>query len=130
MGVKLLDPKTAPKSYWPTLSRFSNNEKTPIIPPVLVEGRLISDFKKKAELFNSRFGAQCTVVNNTSGLVDLQLRNCHGLNDFTISEEDIFATMKNLNLSKAHGWDNISIRMIQLCGKSMAFLLKLPFWGD
>lgn len=102
MGVKLLDPKTAPKSYWPTLSRFSNNEKTLIIPPVLVEGRLISDFKKKAELFNSHFDAQCTVVNNTSGLVDLQLRNCHRLNDFTINEEDIFAIIGNLNPNEAY----------------------------
>ena len=129
MGVKLLYPKAAPKLYWPTLSRFSNNKKTPIIPPVFVEDRLIFDFKKKAELFNFHFGAQCTVVNNTSGLADLQLRYYHWLNNFTI-EEDIFATMKNLNPSKVHGWDNISIRMIQLCGKSIAFLLKLPFWGD
>ena len=35
--------------------------------------------------------------------------------------------MKNLNLGKAHGWDNISIRMIKLCGKSIALPLSLIF---
>ena len=29
--------------------------------------------------------------------------------------------------NKAHGCDNISIRMIKLCGKSIAFPLKLKF---
>ena len=29
--------------------------------------------------------------------------------------------------NKAHGWDDISIRMTNLCGKSIAFLLKLLF---
>ena len=28
--------------------------------------------------------------------------------------------IKNLNASKAHGWDKISIRMIKLCGKTIA----------
>ena len=28
---------------------------------------------------------------------------------------------------KAHGWDDISIRMMQLCGKSIVLLLKLLF---
>ena len=39
------------------------------------------------------------------------------LNSFTINENDIFLIIKNLNADKAHSWDNISIRMIQLCGK-------------
>ena len=35
--------------------------------------------------------------------------------------------MKNLNPNKAHGWDNVSIHMIQLCGKSIAKPLKYLF---
>ena len=35
--------------------------------------------------------------------------------------------MKHLNVNKAHGWDDISIRMIQACGKSIALPLKLLF---
>ena len=35
--------------------------------------------------------------------------------------------MKNLNLNKAHGWDNVSIHMMQLCGKSIGKPLKYLF---
>ena len=30
-------------------------------------------------------------------------------------------------MDKAHGWDNISIRMVKLCGKSIALPLRLIF---
>ena len=35
--------------------------------------------------------------------------------------------IKNLNPNKSHGWDNISIRMIKLWGKSIVYPLKLIF---
>ena len=35
--------------------------------------------------------------------------------------------MKNLNTNKAHGWDNVSIRMIKLCGRSIVKPLKYLF---
>ena len=34
----------------------------PAIPPILADGKLVSDFKIKSELFNSHFAAQCTPV--------------------------------------------------------------------
>ena len=36
-----------------------------------------------------------------------------------IKEDDIYLLSKNLNPEKAYGWDNISIRMIQLCRKAI-----------
>ena len=33
--------------------------------------------------------------------------------------------MKNFIPNKAHGWEGISIRLIRLCGKSIAFHFKL-----
>ena len=35
--------------------------------------------------------------------------------------------IKNLNPNKAYGWDNASIRMIKLCGKSIVKPLKYLF---
>ena len=35
--------------------------------------------------------------------------------------------IKHLNANKAHGWDDISIQMVQSCGKSIALPLKLVF---
>ena len=44
-----------------------------------------------------------------------------------INDDDIFAIIKNLNPNKSHGWDNILVRMIKLCGKSIVYPLKLIF---
>ena len=49
------------------------------------------------------------------------------LDSVDIKEEDIYLIIKNLIPNKAHGWDDISIRMIKLCGKSIVFPLKLLF---
>ena len=42
-----------------------------------------------------------------------------------INDDDIFAIIKNLHPNKSHGWDNISIRMIKVCRKSIVYPLKL-----
>ena len=35
--------------------------------------------------------------------------------------------IKNLNVDKAHGWDQLSVIMIEACGDSITFPLKLIF---
>ena len=35
--------------------------------------------------------------------------------------------MKNLSVDKAHGWDQLPLRMIKICGESTTFALKLIF---
>ena len=42
--------ETYQKTYWSIINRFLNNKKIPIISPVFFEGKLTSDFEKKAEL--------------------------------------------------------------------------------
>ena len=47
--------------------------------------------------------------------------------DFEISEEKILNVIRSLNPNKAHGWDEISIRMIKLSDKSLVTPLKIIF---
>ena len=60
MSAKLDNTKTLSKTYWSIINKFLYNKKTPTIPPVLVNTELVSDFKQKADLFNSYFISQCT----------------------------------------------------------------------
>ena len=46
----------------------------PIIPPAFSEGKIISDFQKKAELFNNHFASQCSLVKNASTLPTLEFK--------------------------------------------------------
>ena len=83
MSVKLDNPKRVPKRYWPTINKFLSNKKILIIPPILVNGELVSDFTQKAN--------------------------------------------KILNVNKAYGWNQLSIRMIKACGNSVSLPLNLIF---
>ena len=56
------------KTYWSLLKIFLNNKKIPLIPPLFHENRFITDFKEKAELFNSLFSNQCSLLKNCSKL--------------------------------------------------------------
>ena len=49
------------------------------------------------------------------------------LNDFVISEEKILKIIRSLNPNKAHGWDEISIRMEKLSDVSLVTPLKIIF---
>ena len=111
---KLNDPITAPKTYWKMIIFFLSNKKIPAIPPLLVNGEIISNFSQKASVFN-KF---CVSVYPITKFKQ---------STFFISHDDIFAIIKNLNPNKSHGWDDISIRMIKLCGKSIVYPLKLIF---
>ena len=37
--------------------------------------------------------------------------------------------MRNLGPNKSHGWDDLSFRMIKLCGDSLIYPLKCIFEG-
>ena len=127
MCGQLNDRITAPKTYWKIISRFLNNREIPAIPPLLLNGEIISNFSQKASIFNKFFASQCTPLQNSSSLPTFYLRTDETLSSLNVNDDDIFAIIKNLNPNKSHGWDNISIRMIKLCGKSMVYPLKLIF---
>ena len=49
------------------------------------------------------------------------------VSSLTITSEAIHRIIQSLDKNKAHGWDNISIHMIKLCGDSLCIPLKLIF---
>ena len=95
-------PDTASKTYWSILNRILN-KKIPNMPPLLVNNKLVSNFHKKAELFNRHFAEQCTLVQNTSTLPVFNYKTNKRLKSFEINENDILLIIKILNANKAHG---------------------------
>ena len=68
LSDKLTDPKTSAKAYWSILKTLYNGKKISLIPPILVNNKLISNFKEKANHFNAFFASQCTPVSNDNAL--------------------------------------------------------------
>ena len=52
---KLNDPLTSSNTYWSIMKTFFNGKKVPVIPPLLFNGPFVTDFKEKANIFNSFF---------------------------------------------------------------------------
>ena len=46
------------------------------------------------------------------------------ISSFHVTKEDILLIINALDSSKSHGWDNISIKMIKICGESVTVPLK------
>ena len=57
LAMKLNNPKTNSKIYRSILKTFYNGRKIPIIPPLVKDGKLESDFKIKANYFNNSFAS-------------------------------------------------------------------------
>ena len=126
------------------INRFLNNKRIPAIPPLLVNGEIISNFSQKASVFNKFFMFQCSSLQNSSGLPTFYLRTDETLSStfylrtdetlssLNINDDEIFAIINNINPNKSYGFhihgypmDNISIRMIKFCGKPIAHPLIL-----
>ena len=102
-------------------------EKMPCNPPIYYNN-YITDFKEKAETFNSFFAKQCTIVKSTSQLSTDSFKktnNCLSAVHFT--KDNTAKIIKNRDPNKAHGHDMISICMLKICGESILKPLELIF---
>ena len=59
------DPNTSVKTYWLILKSFYKGNMVPLIPPLLVNNKIVSDFTEKANLSNDFFASQCTPISNS-----------------------------------------------------------------
>ena len=103
-------------------------KKIPVIPPIFHNNEFISDFQDKAKIFNDYFSEQCTpLVNNSETPNRIMLETNEILEFFVFSSTDILNIITNLDSNKAHGYDNISVRLIKICGISICRPLEIIF---
>ena len=174
LAKRLNNPLLQAETYWSILKIFYNNKEIPLIPPLLVDDKHVTDIKTKANIFNEYFAQQCTLLKNSSVLpigrsrtaatskVELLVIIVIGFQPLTIitksstldvaavldppllpinqtfltqsrltspdfNEEEILKVIRSLNIRKAHGHDDISIRIIKICDKSLLKPLIILF---
>ena len=67
------------------MKTFVNGKKSPIIPPLLVNNNLISNFREKDNIFNDFFVQQCQPIANNSFLpMNQTFYTQNSLRDFDI----------------------------------------------
>ena len=55
LAKRLNNPLLQAKTYWSILKTFYNDKKIPIIPPLLIDDKLVTDIQTKANIFNKFF---------------------------------------------------------------------------
>ena len=86
------------------------------------------DYKEKANHFNKFFASQCTPIDNDSQIIDSLVFNTEArFSSITCENNDILKIIRNLGIRKAHGFDDISIRMVTLCDDSLVKPLSIIF---
>ena len=107
------------KSYWSILKTFYNNKTIPLISPLSVDNNFITDIKTKANIFNKFFAEKCTSLKNDSVLpINQMFLNQLRLDTSDFNKNEILKIIRALNIHKAHGDDDISIRMKQICDRT------------
>ena len=127
LGQTLSDPSLGPKSYWTVLNKILNKKKYTNIPPILINDIFLSNFQTKADLFNDFFVEQCSIYDNESTLPASYIRSDQTLDFIDIDDHKILKAIRNLNTNKAHGCDDISIRMLKICDDSIVLPLRHIF---
>ena len=90
-------------------------KKVPIIPPLLVNDKFVTNFLEKANLFNKFFSKQCQPLQNNSTLRKSNTYHTENrLNDIIFDNEKLLKIIQSLDANKAHGYDGISIRILKL----------------
>ena len=107
------------------LKTFYNPKNFPLIPPLLIDYKFVTDIKTKANIFNKFLPEHCTHLNNDSWFPTNQIFLTQSrLGSLAFSEDEIFNIIRAFSIHKAHGHDDISIRMIKICDKSMLKTFK------
>ena len=110
------------------MKTFLNNKKIPVILPIFHVNKFITDFKQKTEIFNSHFSKQGTpLINKSKILSECPRKSNESLSSITFEINDIEKIIKNLDPTKSHGHDMLSVRMLKLCGESIYKPLNLIF---
>ena len=103
-----------------------NGRKILCISPLFHGDKCIVDFQEKSEIFNSFFADQYSPISNGSVLPsELSLQADSTLSTSYFAKEDILRRIKNLDPNKAHDYDEISIRMLKICGDSICRSLNI-----
>ena len=98
MTKKIADSNTSSKNYWTILNRLLYNKKLPTIPLLLVDGKLVTNFCKKANIFSNSFASIRTPIDNKRCSPSFSYRTRTRIKSFHVTEKWYISNNKNIRL--------------------------------
>ena len=127
LANKLNDLNTTPKTYWTILKTFVNGSKIPLISPLLVDNKLVTDILDNVNLLIYLLKTALLYLTITQFPVSMKFETREKLSSLEFCVDDIVKIMRLLDQNKAYVHEEISIRMIKLCTSSTSKPLHLIF---
>ena len=94
----------------------------------MIDDKFVTDIQTKTNIFNKFFADHCQPLNNASDLPTNQIFLTQSrLGSLDLNEGELLQIVRALNINNTHGHDDISIRMIKICDKSLLKPLILLF---
>ena len=124
LGNKLPDPRVGQKDFWNVYKKVVNKKRNTNIPPIIHDGVFISNFKRKAEIFNQYFANQCKINQNGSFLPPFSPKTNVSLSRVSINKAQIIIIINNFNANKAHGCDGICVDVEIMCRRRYLSVVK------
>ena len=125
--MKPNNPQTSPKTYWYIIKSCYNGRKIPIIPPLSLNRKIVTSFKEKRPTFLTNIFLLNAILHQMTINYQKFKHILQKLSPSNIEEEDIYKIIKTLDINKTHGNDEVSIRMLKLCDKSIVKPLSIIF---
>ena len=121
-----MDSMTSTKICWSILKTLLNHKKTACRTPLFHQYEYVTDFKKKAELFECFFAKQCFLIERNFSFT-LCKKTDKSASTVSFKKDFIVRVIQNLDPKKAHGHGMVSLRILKLRSKSICKLRDVPF---
>ena len=128
LSAKLSDLSNSANPYWLLLKNFVNGNKDPVIPPLLVNEKLVTNFLEKANIFNDFFSKKYEPLSNGTILTLIPFYYTDNRSkDINFNYENILKTIQFLDSNKVHGHDGALVKMLKLSFPSIIKPLLIIF---
>ena len=95
---------------------------------MFINNKLVTDFQEKTNVFKSFFAKQYSPIPSSSALpAKISYMTKDRIKTLCFCKSDVIKLIKALDVSKAHGHDGISVKMIKICADSIAHPITLIF---
>ena len=127
LARKLTYIKTNSRASWSILKTFHIGKKVLLIPPLVINNKLEPYFKRKTDHFNV-LALKCKPLKNDSVLPTLLEHESEArFSKIAFTDDQILKILRALDINKPHELNEITIRMLKLCDKSIITLLSILF---
>ena len=95
---------------------------------MFINNKFVTNFQEKVNVFNSFFAKQCSPIPSSSVLPSkISYMTKDRIQTLCFGKSDVIKLIKALDVSKAHGHDGISVKMIKICADPKAYPLTFIF---